>query len=106
MLLRRPARQQRGAVFVQVIQGQVDDAAKVRAAMDRWAAELAPGAIGWLGSTAGVAEDAGPLVGRGPRGERKEPPPELKAQMDELGALSAGEPEFFDLRRPRLYSPR
>ena len=30
-------------MFVQVIQGQVDDAAKVRAAMDRWAEELAPG---------------------------------------------------------------
>jgi hypothetical protein len=37
------------AVFVQVIQGQVDDAAKVQAAMDRWVQELAPGASGWLG---------------------------------------------------------
>jgi hypothetical protein len=44
-------------VFVQVIQGQVADAAKVRAAMDRWGQELAPGARGWLGSTAGVTED-------------------------------------------------
>jgi hypothetical protein len=40
-------------VFVQVIQGQVADAGKVRAALDRWAQELAPGATGWLGSTAG-----------------------------------------------------
>ena len=39
-------------VFVQVIQGQVADAAKVRAALDRWGQELAPGASGWLGSTA------------------------------------------------------
>ena len=44
-------------VFVQVIQGQVTDAGKVRAAMDRWAQELAPGADGWLGSTAGVTDD-------------------------------------------------
>ena len=44
-------------VFVQVIQGQVTDAGKVRAALDRWAQELAPGATGWLGSTAGVTED-------------------------------------------------
>jgi hypothetical protein len=44
-------------VFVQVIQGQVADASKVRAAFDRWAQELALGAIGWLGSTAGVTED-------------------------------------------------
>ena len=26
-------------------------------------------------------------------GERKEPPPELQARMDELAALSVGEPE-------------
>jgi hypothetical protein len=44
-------------VFVQVIQGQVADAAKVRAALDRWVQELAPKASGWLGSTAGVTED-------------------------------------------------
>ena len=43
-------------MFVQVIQGQVSDAGKLRAAMDRWTKELAPGAQGWLGSTAGVTE--------------------------------------------------
>ena len=44
-------------MFVQVIQGQVTDAGEVRAAMDRWLQDLAPGASGWLGSTAGVTED-------------------------------------------------
>ena len=44
-------------MFVQVIQGQVSDAGQARAALDRWVQELAPGAIGWLGSTAGVTED-------------------------------------------------
>jgi hypothetical protein len=39
-------------------------------------------------------------------GERKEPPPQLKAQMEEMGKLSIGEPEFLDLRQPWLYSPR
>ena len=39
-------------------------------------------------------------------GERKEPPPELQAQMDEMAALSIGEPEFFDLKQPWLSSPR
>jgi hypothetical protein len=201
-------------VFVQVIRGQVDDAAQVRAAMDRWAQELAPGATGWLGSTAGVTEDgrfiglarfeseeaarrnsdrpeqdrwwsetsqlftgqasfrdsndvtvdlAGEpddagfvqvMQGQGSdpdrarelmaedsdewaafrpdvigsvavgheggaytmamyftseaearEGERKEPPPELKAQMEEMAALNVGEPEFFDLKDPWLYSP-
>jgi hypothetical protein len=45
------------AMFVQVIQGQVADAGPVREAFDRWARELAPGATGWLGSTAGVTDD-------------------------------------------------
>jgi hypothetical protein len=202
-------------MFVQVIQGQVTDAGKVRAALDRWAAEVAPGAIGWLGSTAGVTGDgrfialarfeseeaarrnsdrpeqdrwwaetarlfsgeatfkdssdvtadlvgepdeAGfvqVMQGRGTdadrarelmsddssawadfrpeilgsvavghgggaytmavyftseaearEGERREPPPELRAQMEEMAALSLGEPEFFDLQEPWLYSPR
>ena len=202
-------------MFVQVIQGQVSDAGKVRAALDRWVQELAPSATGWLGSTAGVTDDgrfialtrfeseeaarrnsdrpeqdkwwtetsklftgeatfrdsrnvvvdvngepdtAGfvqVIQGRGSdparawelmgedssewaafrpdiigsvavehdggaytmalyftseeaarEGERKEPPPELKAQMEEMDALSVGVPEFFDLKQPWLYSPR
>jgi hypothetical protein len=201
-------------MFVQVIQGQVADAEQARAALDRWARELAPGASGWLGSTAGVTEDgrfialarfeseeaarrnsgrpeqdrwwretaelfsgeatfkdstwvgvdlvgepgqAGfvqVIQGRGSdpararelaeqdspawagvrpdilgsvtvehaggaytmavyftseaearEGERKQPPPELQAQMEEMAALSIGEPEFFDLRQPWLYTP-
>lgn len=44
-------------MFVQVIQGRVSDPAKVRAALDQWAVELAPDASGWLGSTAGVTGD-------------------------------------------------
>jgi hypothetical protein len=202
-------------MFVQVIQGQVSDAGQARAALDRWVQELAPGATGWLGSTAGVTEDgrfialarfeseeaaqrnsdrpeqdkwwaetaklfsgeatfrnssdvtvdvngepddAGfvqVIQGRGSdpdrarelmgqdssewaafrpeiigsvgvghdggaytmalyftseeaarEGERKEPPPELKAQMEEMGRLNVGEPEFFDLKQPWLYSPK
>jgi hypothetical protein len=202
-------------VFVQVIQGQVSDPEQARAALDRWASELAPGASGWLGSTAGVTEDGRFIAlarfedeaaarrnsdrpeqdrwwaetsrlftgevtfkdssdvlldvvgepddagfvqimqGRGNdperarelmdqdssawaefrpdiigsvavgheggaytmalyftseaearEGERKEPPPELKAQMEEMDALSVGVPEFFDLKQPWLYSPR
>jgi hypothetical protein len=44
-------------MFVQVIQGRTSDAAGLRAAMDRWLEELAPGAVGWLGSTGGVTAD-------------------------------------------------
>jgi hypothetical protein len=202
-------------MFVQVIRGQVSDADQVRAAIERWMQELAPGATGWLGSTAGVTEDgrfiavvrfesedaarrnsnrpeqdrwwtetaklfAGEVTfrdstdvtvdvngdpdnagfvqimqGRGTdpdrakeimsqspeewaafrpdvigsvavgheggeytmamyftseaearEGERKEPPPELAAQMAEMDKLSIGEPEFFDLKQPWIYSPR
>ena len=38
-------------------------------------------------------------------GERKQPPPQLKAQMDEMSQFIIGEPEFLDLGRPWLYSP-
>jgi hypothetical protein len=44
-------------MFVQVIQGRIDDPANLRAAMDRWREELEPGAEGWLGSTGGVTDD-------------------------------------------------
>jgi hypothetical protein len=39
------------------------------------------------------------------QGEHREPPPELKAQMDEMNALSTGVPEFFDLTDPWLSTP-
>jgi hypothetical protein len=44
-------------MYVEVMQGRTSDPAAVRAALDRWAQELAPGATGWLGTTAGVTED-------------------------------------------------
>ena len=37
-------------------------------------------------------------------GERKEPPAELQAQMEEMNKLSVGEPEYFDLKDPWLHS--
>lgn len=44
-------------MFVQVIRGHVSDAAQVRAQLDKWQSEVAPGAEGWLGSTSGVTDD-------------------------------------------------
>ena len=44
-------------MFVQVVQGKVRDAEGLMAAVEEWDRELAPGATGWLGTTAGVAED-------------------------------------------------
>lgn len=201
-------------MFVQVIRGRVSDAAQVREALDLWTEQLAAGAQGWLGSTAGVTEDgqfvalarfdseqaarrnsdrpeqhqwwmetaklftgevtfadssdvsvdlpgnpdtagfvqimqgrgsdpdrAKELMAENPdewaafrpdvvgslvvghdgggytmvmyfsseeaarEGERKEPPPKLRAQMEEMNQLSIGEPEFLDLRQPWLYAP-
>ncbi|MBN1092278.1 hypothetical protein JKP75_06670 [Blastococcus sp. TML/M2B] len=44
-------------MFVQLIQGRTSDAEGLRAAIDGWRRDLAPGAIGWLGSTGGVTDD-------------------------------------------------
>jgi hypothetical protein len=202
-------------MFVQVIQGQVEDPAALRRAVDQWYADVAPGADGWLGSTGGVTDDgrfialvrfadaaaarrnseraeqdqwwketstlftteptfidtedvtvdtpgdpgqatfvqvmqgtgrdpdrAKELMAQNPeamaafrpellgsisaamddgtrwtmaiyftseadarQGEQKEPPAELRAQMEELGSLMTSEPVFFDLRDPWLHAP-
>lgn len=44
-------------MFVQVIEGPVSDREGLRRQMDRWMAELRPGATGYLGTTAGVTVD-------------------------------------------------
>jgi hypothetical protein len=88
------------AMFVQVFQGKVSDAGKVRAVLERWPSELGPGATGWLGSTSGVTED-GTLVALA----RFSSPEEAKANSDrpeqgawweELAALFTDEPVFHD----------
>ncbi len=87
-------------MFVQVIQGQVSDAAQVRAQMEKWVAELAPKAVGWLGSTSGVSDD-GQLVAVA-RFESEEAAqqnsdlPEQGAWWDEMSALFTGEPVFHN----------
>lgn len=44
-------------MFVQVIEGRVNDPAGMRAHVETWKSTVAPGAAGWLGSTAGVTDD-------------------------------------------------
>ena len=39
-------------------------------------------------------------------GERKELPPELQAQMEEMSKLTVGDTEFFDLKQPVIISPK
>jgi ribosomal protein S6E (S10) len=44
-------------MFLQVIEGKVADPAGFAASLDRWVAELSPGAAGWLGTTSGSYGD-------------------------------------------------
>ena len=44
-------------MFVQVIQGRTNDPAAIIEHGDRWQREVRPGAIGYLGVTAGVTAD-------------------------------------------------
>ena len=101
------------AGFVQVMQGRGSDPARARELMaqnpDDWAA-FRPDVIGRVvaGHEGGAYTMAMYFTSEeaAREGERKEPPPQLRAQMEEMGKLSAGEPEFLDLRQPWLYSPR
>jgi hypothetical protein len=100
-------------VFVQVIQGRGSDPDRARELMAQDSTEWAGFRPEILGSVA-VGHEGGAYTmaiyftteAAAREGERKEPPPELKAQMDEMAALSVGEPEFFDLTQPWLHSPR
>jgi hypothetical protein len=87
-------------MFVQVIQGHVTDAAAAKARMETWKAELAPGAVGWLGSTAGVTED-GTFVAMArfdseEAARRNSERPEQTAWWEETRRMFTGDPEFHD----------
>lgn len=85
-------------MFVQVIQGHVSDSARVRAHLDRWQAEVAPGADGWLGSTSGVTDD-GQVVAlvrfeTEEAAQRNSDRAEQSAWWEEMAALFTDEPVF------------
>jgi hypothetical protein len=44
-------------MYLQVIQGKVSDRSGLKESLDRWLAELSPGADGWLGTTWGIHGD-------------------------------------------------
>ena len=101
------------AGFVQVMRGRGSDPERARDLMsqdaDKWA-EFRPDVIG----SVAVGHEGGAYImalyftseAAAREGERKQPPPELAAQMEEMNKLTIGEPEFFDLRQPWLHSPR
>ena len=87
-------------MFVQVIQGRVTDAVEVRAAMEQWVRDLAPGAEGWLGSTTGVTDD-GQLVALArfesiEAAQRNGARPEQDAWWAQTSKLFTTEPAFAD----------
>jgi hypothetical protein len=49
-------------MFVQVIKGHTQDAAAIRRQNERWRDEVRPGAVGFMGGTAGVADDGTVIV--------------------------------------------
>lgn len=96
-------------MFVQVIQGQVSDAAAVRAHLDRWLAELAPGADGWLGSTSGVTED-GRLIAlvrfeSEAAAQQNSDRPEQSAWWEGMAQLFTGDPEFHNSTQVDVDTP-
>ena len=87
-------------MFVQVFQGRVSDPEAVHAQFDRWVTELAPGADGWLGSTAGVTDD-GMFVALArfeseEAARRNSERPEQGTWWEGLAGLFTEEPTFHD----------
>ncbi len=87
-------------MFVQVIQGKVSDPEKAKAALDRWNADVAGGAIGYLGTTAGVTAD-GTFVALArfeseEEARRNSERPEQDAWWTETATMFDGEPTFRD----------
>jgi hypothetical protein len=101
------------AGFVQIMQGRGSDPARAKELMtqdsDKWAS-FRPDVIGSIA----IGHDGGAYTmvmyftseAEAREGERKEMPPELAAQMEEMNKLAIGEPEFFDLKQPSIRSPK
>jgi hypothetical protein len=96
-------------MFVQVIQGRTSDAGQVRAQLDKWVREVAPGAVGWLGTTSGVTED-GQVIALArfeseEAAQRNSDRPEQSAWWQEMAALFSDEPVFHNSTSVELDTP-
>jgi hypothetical protein len=96
-------------MFVQVIQGRVSDAAKVRQQLDKWVAEVAPGADGWLGSTSGVTDD-GQVIAlvrfeSEEAAQRNSDRPEQSAWWEGMATLYTDEPVFHNSTSVEVDTP-
>ncbi len=100
------------AGFVQVMQGRTSDPARSRELMASDPTDWQTFRPDVLGSVLANHADGEWTMAlyftseaEAREGEQKEPPPELKAMMDEMDALSVGEPRFYDLKQPWLAGP-
>jgi hypothetical protein len=101
------------AGFVQIMQGRSSDPERAKQLMDQDADKWTAFRPDVVGSVSIGHEDGGYTMvlyftseAEAREGERKEPPPELQAQMEEMNKLSVGETEFFDLKQPTMLSPK
>ncbi|GAB2680979.1 hypothetical protein [Kribbella swartbergensis] len=100
------------AGFVQVMQGTGRNPERARELMsqnsDVWAS-FRPDVIGSVTAMYGGGDYTMAIYftseAEAREGEQKQAPPEIQAQMEELQSLATGEPEYFDLKQPWLYSP-
>ena len=100
------------AGFVQFRQGRVSDPDRAKELMARHSGELAaarPDVLGNIvvehgdGAYTTVSYFTSEAEAR--QGEQKPVPAELQPDMEEMGKLSIGAPEYFDLPRPMILSP-
>jgi hypothetical protein len=96
-------------MFVQIIQGRVPDAAQMRAQLDKWVAEVAPGAVGWLGSTSGVTDD-GRLIALArfeseAAAQQNSDRPEQTAWWEGTSKLFTDEPTFHNSTSVQVDTP-
>ena len=100
------------AGFVQVMQGRSSDPDRVRELMASDPTDWASFRPDILGSVS-VGHDGGEWTmaiyftseEEARAGEQKQPPPEMQQMMDEMDALSVGEPAYYDLKDPWLHAP-
>jgi hypothetical protein len=100
------------ATFVQVMQGRSSDPDRVRELMASDPTDWASFRPDILGSVS-VGHDGGEWTmalyftseEEARVGEQKEPPPEMQQLMEEMDALSVGEPAYYDIRDPWLHAP-
>ena len=96
-------------MFVQVIQGRTSDSGQVRAQLDKWVKEVAPGAVGWLGTTSGVTEDGRVIAlarfESAEAAQQNSDRPEQSAWWQGMAALFSDEPVFHNSSSVEVDTP-